>query len=149
MSGRVGDLSPKQAETLAKVRDSPYPVQSWGKWLRDGVERMPRTCFHLLILHVLDISLCCHLQGGLYPPQLSVISPDQNSVKEKAALWHHVGNMCRHQLTLTKEPDQTALPGSCPHYLLPPCPLGGSWRMQPSALGWILLPWDPDKKASL
>lgn len=43
MSGRVGDLSPKQAETLAKVRHPPYPVGYQGKWLRDGVERMART----------------------------------------------------------------------------------------------------------
>lgn len=44
MSGRVGDLSPKQAETLAKVRDSPLLCGPQGEMAEeDGVERMTRT----------------------------------------------------------------------------------------------------------
>lgn len=41
MSGRVGDLSPKQAETLAKVRDPHTPQGKMAE--EDEVERMART----------------------------------------------------------------------------------------------------------
>lgn len=78
MSGRVGDLSPKQAETLAKVRDGPFPVGSQGKRLGHGLEGWPGPRLHLLILHALTLSLPYHLQRGLHPTQTSDINPDQN-----------------------------------------------------------------------
>lgn len=67
MSGRVGDLSPKQAETLAKVRrDAPQPpVGPQREMAESEAERIPGPCLHLLTLHVLDIvSLPSPLKGS-------------------------------------------------------------------------------------
>lgn len=137
MSGRVGDLSPKQAETLAKVRDA-LLWKLRGKWLRGWGEKDGQG----------SVSICDSVSllsppKGSYPTQPRDRCPDQTDVKGKALLRQSYGGMCRRRLELT----QTALPCSCPHYLLLPWPwvgAGGCSLLPPAG---VFLPETLERKA--
>lgn len=77
MSGRVGDLSPKQAETLAKVRAPPPGVpEDQGKGAGGGKEWL-EPCPTQLIQHVLDIVSLVLPPKGSSPTVPSDINPVQ------------------------------------------------------------------------